>query len=74
MLLALTGPEGEVGGASARNLTQVGACSDELRLMGVERDELPTKVGRAGGGRGSLSRKALKACEPLAIERMWSGP
>jgi hypothetical protein len=63
-----------LGGVSARNLARVGACADELRLMGVERDELPTEVGRAGGGRGYLSRKVSRACEPPAIERMWSGP
>jgi len=65
-----------VGGraASALNLARVGACADELRLMGIERDELPTNVGRAGGGIGSLSMKASRACEPPATERMWSGP
>jgi len=29
---------GEVGGATARNFARVGACADELRLMGVERE------------------------------------
>ena len=61
-------------GASALNLARVGACADEIRLMGVERDELPTNVGRSGGGRDSLSRKMSRACGPPAMERMWSGP
>ena len=47
----------EVRGAAARNLARVGACADELRLIGVERDEVPPVVGRAEGGKGSLSRK-----------------
>ena len=38
---------GEVGRAVALNLVRVGACADELRLMGVERDEVPTIVSRA---------------------------
>ena len=59
-----------MGGAAARNLARVG----DSRLMGVERDEVPTRVGRAGGGKSSLSRKVSRACEPHAIKRMWSGP
>jgi len=31
-------------------------------------------VGRAGGCIGSLSKKVSRACEPPAMERMWSGP
>jgi len=56
------------------SLARVGACADELGLMGVERDELPTRVGRRRGGKGSLSKKMSRACGPLAIERAWSGP
>ena len=41
---------GEVGGAAARNLTRVGGCADELRLMVVERSEVSILVGRVGGG------------------------
>jgi len=63
-----------VGGVAARSLARVGACADELRLMGVERSEVFTLVGRVGEGRGSLSRKVSRACGPPAIERMWSGP
>ena len=58
----------------ARNLARVGACADELRLMGLERFEVATVVERVGDGRGSLSRKVSSACGPPAIERMWSGP
>ena len=61
-------------GATACNLARVGACADELRLMGVERAEVSTLVGRVRGGIGSLSKKASRACEPPAMERMWSGP
>ena len=42
---------GEVGGAVARNLARVGACAEELRLMGVERAYVSTLtlwVGREG--------------------------
>ena len=56
------------------SLARVGACADELGLMGVERDELPTRVGRARGGQGSLSMNISRACGPPAIERMWCGP
>ena len=38
--------EGEAGGAAARSLARVGACADELRLMGVERAEMSILVGR----------------------------
>ena len=65
---------GEVGDVTACSLVRVGACADELRLMGVVRDEAFTLVGRMGGGVGSLSRKASRACGPPAMERMWSGP
>jgi hypothetical protein len=64
---------GEVGGVVARSLARVGACADELRLMGVERAEVYTLVGRAGWGRGSLCKKVSRACGSLAMERMWSG-
>ena len=42
--------DGEEGGAAALTLARVGACADELRLMGVGRSEMPTDVGEAGGG------------------------
>ena len=64
---------GEVGSATARNLMRVGECADVLRLMGGERDEVSTLAGRAGGGKGSLSKKVSRACGPPPIERMLSG-
>ena len=62
---------GEVDGVAARSLVRVGACADELRLIGVGRAEVYTLVGRVEGVVGSLySRKASRACRPLAMERM----
>jgi hypothetical protein len=49
-------------------------CADELRLMGVRRDDVLAAVGRAGGGEGSLARKTLRACAPLAMKRISRGP
>ena len=62
-----------MGSVAACSLARVGACADELRLVGVERAEVSTFVGRVGGGVGSLSMKASRACGPPAMERMWSG-
>jgi hypothetical protein len=45
----------------------------ELRLMGVERAEVCTLVGRVRDGRGSLCKKVSIACGPPAMERMWRG-
>jgi hypothetical protein len=42
--------------------------------MGVERVEVPTLVGRVDGGVDFLSKEASRACGPLAMERMSSGP
>ena len=64
----------EVGGAAALWLARVGTCADELRLMEIERDEVPTGVGRAGADKGFLSRKSSRTCGPPAMERMWRGP
>ncbi len=44
----------------ARSVARVGACADELRLMGVERDWVPADVGRAGGGEGSIKENRLE--------------
>ncbi len=61
-------------GAAALILARVGACADELRLMGVERGEVHTEVGRAVLAQGSLSRKELRACgSTYVMERMWKG-
>ena len=59
-----------VEGATACDLMRVGAFAAELRLMGVVRAEAFTLVGRVGGGVGSLSRNASRACGPPAMERM----
>jgi len=61
-------------GVAALSLARVGTCADELRLMGVERDEVPTEVGRAVWVEGSLSKKSTRACGPPAMERMRRGP
>jgi hypothetical protein len=59
-------PLGGEGGATALSLARVGACADQLRLMGVERDEVPTEVGKAGRAEGSLSRKLARDWGPPA--------
>jgi hypothetical protein len=58
------------GGAAALSLARVGACADELRLLVVERDEVPSEVGRVVKVGGSLSRKPSRACGPPAMEWM----
>ncbi len=65
---------GEVGGSAALSLARVGACADELRLMGVEGYDVPTGLSRAGVGKDPLSRKSSRACDPPGVERMWRGP
>ena len=62
--------EEEGMGAANLSLARIGACADELRFMGVEREEVPAEVGRAGGAEGSLSRKSTRACGPPVMERM----
>ncbi len=62
--------KGEVGGATACDSVRVGACADELRLMGVERTDLFTLVRRVGGDVASLSKKASRVYGPLVMERM----
>ena len=54
----------------ARGLARVGACADELRLMGVARDEVLAVVGRACSGEGSRASKSSRAWSPPAIETM----
>ena len=61
-------------GAKAFRGVRVGACADELRLMGVGRDEESSLVADREGGGGSLARNSSSACVPSAMERMWSGP
>ena len=52
-------------------MVRVGACTDELRLMWVERGLI--LAGVTGVDNASFSRKASSAYAPPAIERMWSG-
>ena len=67
-------PSGGEGVATALSLARVGACADELRLMGVERDEVSTEVGRADRAEDFLYKKSLRACGPPAMDRMIRGP
>jgi hypothetical protein len=62
------GGEGE--GVVARILERVGACANKLLLMGVEREEVRAKVGKAGGGWGSDARNACRGRFPPSMERM----
>jgi hypothetical protein len=64
---------GEVGGAATLRFVRVGACADELCLMGVGWDKVSP-----GGSRGereicSLARKSSSAYGLPAIEWMWRG-
>ena len=63
-----------VGSAAALSLVRVGACVDELRLMGIGRCVLPIDVGEAGGDGGSLARKSSRTYLPPTMERMWRCP
>jgi hypothetical protein len=53
---------------------RVGACANELRLMGVERGSTLDGVSRAFEDRSSVSRKKSSAWAPPAMQRMWQGP
>ena len=66
-------PGGGDSGRFAFIFVRVGACADELRLMGVKWRGLPTDAGEAGGDEGSLARKLSRACVPPAMERMCRG-
>ncbi len=60
---------GEAGGSAVLSLARVGACADELRLMGGERIEVVILVGRVGGGRGYFIERFR---EPVGLP-LWSG-
>ena len=66
--------EGGVAGGFARIVVRVGACADELRLMGVVRVVYAAARERAGGGCGSVERNASRAAIPSCMERMWTVP
>ncbi len=51
-------------GAGALSLARVDACAEELRLMGLERDDVPTEVDRVVRAEGSFSRKSSRAYRP----------
>ena len=53
---------------------RVGACADELNLMGGERGSISDGVFGTGKDSASISRKVSSAWAPPAIERMWQGP
>jgi hypothetical protein len=56
-------------------LVRVGACDDELRLMGGGRGSTLVGVAIRDIDSSSLARNKSSACAPLpAIERMWLGP
>ena len=63
---------GDVG-RTARSFVRVGACADELRLMGVTRVVKVADRGGPGGGCGSVARNASRADPPL-MDRMCSVP
>ncbi len=52
---------------------RVGACADDLRLMGGERGSSLDGVYGADQESASVARKASSAWAPPAIERMWQG-
>jgi hypothetical protein len=58
----------------ARILVRVGACADELRLMGVMREEVLASWGNTGEGWGSDARNTSSVSVPSFIERMCNDP
>ncbi len=65
---------GGARGAVVFRFVRVGACADELRLMGAGRSEVSTEVFEVEGGRGSLVRNSSSARVPPDIERIRRGP
>ncbi len=55
-------------------LMRVGACADELRLMGVGRRSVTARCLTKIEKKASLARKKSSALSPPVIERMWFGP
>ena len=70
------GGEGGGGGglAATRILVRVGACAEELRLIGVAREEVRASLGSADGGWDSDTRYFSMARAPHLMERMWDDP
>ena len=55
-------------------LVRVGACADELRLMGGGRGSVLAEVLVEGRDSAIVARKVSSVWAPPAIERMWKGP
>ena len=55
-------------------LVRVGACADEVCLMGGGRGSTLAGVSVEGRDSASVARKISSACAPPAIERMWRKP
>ncbi len=58
----------------ARILVRVGACADELRLMGVIREEVLANWDITGGGWDFDARNVSSANVPPVVERICNGP
>ena len=65
---------GVVGGAVVFRFVRVDACADEIRLMGVGRNEVSTDVFEVERYRGSFVRNSSNARVPPVMERIWRGP
>ena len=61
---------GEGAWVMARMLARVGACTDEVRLMGIERAEALASLGSASGGWVSVARNVSNARVSPSMERM----
>ena len=61
-------------GRFALGFVRVGACADELRLMGVTLAVYVAARGMGGGGRGSVARNVSRAAAPPRMDRMWAVP
>jgi len=61
-------------GQTARSFVRVGACADELRLMGVNRVVWVADRGGPDGGWGSVEKNASRASDPPWMDRMFAVP
>jgi hypothetical protein len=67
-------PFGGGAGKVLLSFVRVGACADELRLMGVTRVVKVADRGGPGGGWGSVARNTSRAAAPPRMERICSVP
>ncbi len=65
---------GEGEGEVTFIFVRVGTCADELRLMGVVREEVLPKWGSTGGGWGSVARNVYSANVQPCMKRICGGP